>query len=461
MPTRVFLELVREGGRRASLLVSIELPTTSSLARRELTLCTRRWPSVAVEVLDEHWLDAMPFGRLAARIPAAFVATRIAARRGRRGVRLVAKFSSEHGAAESDEVELDVGAHALRAASKLPIPRESRTRAALVGLADGTLLLAGGRLGPATGIVSASTELLAPRGRAWKRAGALGKARALATLTLLRDGTVLCSGGVEASGATALDLERFDPKARRWTPAGRLASAFARHAVLELPDGRVALLGDGGTAEIWEPARGRVHAVASLAARQNPLLAPLGGGRVLVAGDAGPRAPADSIWEPRTGSVREVGVAVRRSGHTLTATGEREVLVCGGVEKKRLVAAALSWDPVAGTVRPAGALEQPRRGHRAVPLGNGNVVIVGGTTESEQLLRASSFRADSFDTVVPVFGVARLVEAWSAGPIGGAFQTCHELEWSLDELAIASFRRASLALVGCVSAAAVEPLDDP
>jgi hypothetical protein len=116
-------------------------------------------------------------------------------------------------------------------------------------LADGRVLLAGGRQNPPT----ATAELLDPAAPvpAWTSTGSMSFARRQLNLTLLPDGTVLATGGTAAPGfndpaGEVLSAEVYDPASGAWSLLAAQAVRRIYHstAVL-LPDARVLVAGGG------------------------------------------------------------------------------------------------------------------------------------------------------------------------------------------------------------------------
>ncbi|MGN6561980.1 MAG: Kelch repeat-containing protein, partial [Thermomicrobiales bacterium] len=109
--------------------------------------------------------------------------------------------------------------------------------------------------------------MAAPRARAenlWTPAAPMTQTHLDHTATLLRDGTVLVTGGYFATNGPL--AERYDPAANRWSPAGRLAVQRFQQTATLLNDGRVLVVGGTtyqaelpqddtlGRAELYDPA---------------------------------------------------------------------------------------------------------------------------------------------------------------------------------------------------------------
>ena len=130
-----------------------------------------------------------------------------------------------------------------------------RTGHAATGLADGRVLITGGR--DSAGTIVATAEVVDPANQTSTAIGMLNTARIDHTATLLADGRVLIAGGTGASGALA-SAEIFDPAnlgAGFRMLSATMGAARARHTATRLHDGRVIIAGGDvdGTAEIFEP----------------------------------------------------------------------------------------------------------------------------------------------------------------------------------------------------------------
>jgi N-acetylneuraminic acid mutarotase len=132
-------------------------------------------------------------------------------------------------------------------AASMSTPRTNHTATLL---ADGTVLVAGGTDSLA-GTPLASAEVYDPATDSWSTVGSMASARALHTANLLPDGTVLVTGGgdgavpaADGSGNGALaSAELYDPATQSWSPAGSMAAARAQHTATLLPNGSVLVTG--------------------------------------------------------------------------------------------------------------------------------------------------------------------------------------------------------------------------
>ncbi len=133
----------------------------------------------------------------------------------------------------------------------------------------GKILIVGGGINPtATAeVIDLNGGTLAP----WRNVGSMAVKRRQLNATLLADGTVLATGGSNASGFNVyptddrvLDAEIWNPVTEQWTQLGRMSHQRLYHSTaMLLPDGRVLSVGSGAppatgltdnlTAELFSP----------------------------------------------------------------------------------------------------------------------------------------------------------------------------------------------------------------
>lgn len=164
-------------------------------------------------------------------------------------------------------------------------------------LADGrVLVVAGYSLGTSDSLGLASAELYDPTTGTWAPTGSLGTARMTQSGVRLADGRVLIAGG-KPQGVTFTNLasaELYDPATGVWSPTGAMAigrrEAFS---LTRLATGQVLVAGGitdwtaigTAQAELYDPTTGTWTATTPLPApRQNHSATLLGDGRVLLVG---------------------------------------------------------------------------------------------------------------------------------------------------------------------------------
>jgi hypothetical protein len=257
--------------------------------------------------------------------------------------------------------------------------------------------------------------------------GTMGTHRSGHTATPLRNGDVLITGGMVRNGEFVADTELYEPTTGKFSPAGRMASPRVGHTATLLPDGRVLIVGgaarpykDVAQAEIYDPATKRFVATGSLiTARSDAEAVLLPSGEVLIAGGS---AGADShrlasaeLYDPATGKFRTTGsMSLPRVSFTICPLRNGRILVTGGSVAGRypnaqLTASAETYDPVTGKFTPAGSMRIQRQKHAAVLLGDGRVLILGGSDNRDW--RGKMDSAEIYDPAAEAFADAGRMSA--------------------------------------------------
>jgi uncharacterized protein (TIGR03437 family) len=227
----------------------------------------------------------------------------------------------------------------------------------------------------------------------WRRVGA--------SATTLRDGRVLFAGGVVlGSGQRLADAEVYDLANGRFTATGRMISPRSNHSAVLMADGRVLLAGGymfgcsgircqigDGSAEVYDPGTGAFLPVGKMVLPQaNTSAVALPGNKVLFVGGnlaqmgAAIDVPAE-IYDGSTQTFRQLDWGV---GWMATATllPNGKVFIAGGANTPE----CYLYDPVTDSRTSAGSLSTYPYGvywHSAIHIGNGKVLITGGTSDSD------------------------------------------------------------------------------
>jgi Kelch motif/Galactose oxidase, central domain len=241
--------------------------------------------------------------------------------------------------------------------------------------------------------------------------------RAVHRATLLQDGRVLVTGGCTEPGCEGFDAGRraevYDGE-RGLVRDAEMATPRASGSATLLADGRVLLAGgypgEGrpptASAEVYDPVSDEFEPVGDLGtgrADHSATLMP--DGRVLVAGgfDADGRAlDSTEYYDPDTGAFSAGPPMLQpRAAHVAVLAGSELVLV-GGTEESSAIAATEVLD-ASGAWSQGPALATPRVKMGAVPLGDGQVFVVGGATDTEgrSKLRSSELVDVSAGTSTP------------------------------------------------------------
>lgn len=226
-------------------------------------------------------------------------------------------------------------------------PTVPRVWAEAVTLADGRVLLAGGKIDHYySSSTVASMELYDPAGNAWTSGPAMGTARyGNFVLVRLASGSVLAAGGFQGLAATPVAAEVYDPVASTWAPTGPMTLGRGTALYARLASGDVLVAGGtavvGGvyvttaTSEIYRVATGTWEAAGAIGApvdyRTNgALLFP--DGRVVAPAGIGTRGlysetfdVATSTWgsgcDPSRGYLVAVGSVLLPDGRAFVVGG--------------------------------------------------------------------------------------------------------------------------------------------
>ncbi len=256
--------------------------------------------------------------------------------------------------------------------------------------------------------------------------GSLTTGRTNHTATLLADGRVAVIGGEDYDYAPLASIEVFDRATEIFTEASALVTPRTNHTATRLPSGLVLVVGGGrtnsiggpagedvlGSVELFDPVAGSVQAAAALVtARSHHTATLLLDGRVLVVGGAsdghvtspsfGDEVGSAEIYDPADGAWHETApLAAPRFLHTATILGDGRVLVAGGsnAAEDQIVATEI-FDPADETWSPGPPLAEARVFHAAAALPDGGALVVAGKLANIKFLATSertSPAADAF-----------------------------------------------------------------
>jgi hypothetical protein len=242
------------------------------------------------------------------------------------------------------------------------------------------------------GLVPAGVARAAP---GWRSAGNMAQARLLHRATTLPDGRVLVTGGTDAAAAAA---ELFNPMTGAWAPAGTLAKTRSLHTATLLPDtGEVVVIGAADPpVEIYSVQNGNWRMAGALITnRLFHTATRLPSGKVLVTGGWNAAPPythfaSAELFDPATGMFTATGsLAVGRRGHVAVLLTSGKVLVAAGTDGAMGLTSAELYDPADGRFSPTGSLLVGRgvNGGRiqAVLLASGEVLVPGAPPDPSEI----------------------------------------------------------------------------
>jgi hypothetical protein len=282
--------------------------------------------------------------------------------------------------------------------------RTARAAHTATTLSSGRVLIIGGMA--AGGAALATVELFDPTTNTIQPFGSLAEPRAGHTATLLSDGRVLIAGGY--NGKYLGSLEVFDPSQRQFRLAGSLMEGRSGHTATLLPDGRVLFVGGVGrgwtflrSAEVYDPTTGSSKLVGSMKVpREGHTATLLADGHVLIIGGHSGRrqdmvvyASAET-FSPKTRRFEAAGdLATARHKHDAIKLADGRVLVVGGADRSDRVHYETTeiYRPGTATFErgPSMANRRYKIAGTSVLLPSGDVLVTSGARTAELFNRES------------------------------------------------------------------------
>jgi Fe-S cluster assembly iron-binding protein IscA len=235
-------------------------------------------------------------------------------------------------------------------------------------LNNGTVLITGGINSLA---ILSGAEIYNPANGTFTSAGSMINEREGHVATLLNNGKVLITGGSTNLGFIA-NAELYDPAAGTFTPTGSMATARGNLTATLLNNGKV-LIADSNSSDLYDPATSTfTPTVSNVQSSGTATL--LNNGLVLFAGE-GVGGVLAELYDPATDTFTPTGSA--NSGETAT-TLLNNGMVLFTASMDDLIANLELYDPTAGTFTSSGVLTPGRGLSTATLLSNGMVLIAGG-----------------------------------------------------------------------------------
>lgn len=293
------------------------------------------------------------------------------------------------------------------------VPGSARRLHTATVLANGDVLVTGGASGPGFAPALKSCALYHPATNTWTTVGDLHEGRWGHAAVLTTENKVLVSGGCAArSGDSARALssaELYDPDDKSWTLLKPMNDARGGHTAVSFKDGRVLVCGGAAPiapgeeaalafCELYTPATKSWTATGNLTEpRSRHQALPLSDTTALVVGGSTPGVPGDGTYDPYAtlnaelydlGTQKWTAAKPVRGGrghHRAVPLGPGKVLVIGGTGGTSDGAgyqSVLVYDVARDTWSPAAGLTTGRWAFAAVALSATEVLVAGGAVRS-------------------------------------------------------------------------------
>ncbi len=258
--------------------------------------------------------------------------------------------------------------------------------------------------------------------------GSMTTARSFHTATLLNNGKVLVTGGLNTSGAALASAELYDPATGTFTlTGGNMPNKAAGQTATLLLNGTVLVVGGGNSSsEVYNPVNNSWSSAGGIGGQRTYHTATLlPNGKVLIAGgsdQSGKTTSTAMLYDPTTGSYSDTGsMKFSREFHTATLI-QGKVLITGGRASNgssyTYPNSAELYDPATGVFTTVGStMSSGRYGHTAVIL-DGKVVIAGGANAA--VLATTEIYNPAAGTFSPGPSMANARQNFAVAPYGAA-----------------------------------------
>jgi len=291
--------------------------------------------------------------------------------------------------------------------SSAGVMKNARSNHTATLLASGDVLVVGG-IGSA-GAAIAESELYRSDSSDFAAVSAMKVARAYHTATLLQNGKVLVTGGYDNDNNVLASAELYDPVTKKFSSTGSMSAGRTYHSATLLLNGKVLIAGGSSASdlttgtpipgvEVYDPATGVFAVPANTVmsdARFSHSAVLLNNGKVLLAGGigvAGQKLATVELYDPASTASNKIvptgSMTVPRWLNTISTMGDGKILVVGGssgtisgdVPSATYLGSAEIYDPVTrmfSDLSPARLIDT-RGFHTTTLLADSTLLIAGG-----------------------------------------------------------------------------------
>ncbi len=285
-------------------------------------------------------------------------------------------------------------------------------------LHDGSILILGGTKTVGGAAIANADILRYGNDKLSNTNKVLATPRTMQASTVLADGKILVTGGLNDGDLSINSTEIYDTTSGV-SAASDLNQERHNHTLTLLPDGRVMVIGGKDdtdyldSVEIYNPASNTWSAADDLPdASAYHSVTVTRNNKVIVIGGENATATLDTIniYDLLTGtwSTATATLTTARSKHTATMLSNGKILIAGGENDADTALASLEiYDPSTDTIE-AVTSEMPnaRAGHKALMLDDDNIIFIGGSdsTAETDIYKVST---DSWLTTPPSLSEAK------------------------------------------------------